>query len=135
MIKSKDSLRIDKWLWYARFFKNRTITAKIVSQGKVRLNGKRIVKPSITVKVGDGLTFQQGNFLRVIRVLELGYRRGPAVEAKSLYSNVKESFSVKEVIYSEKIPIDQAFSEKLSTPDKRQRRDRIRLKNLYSVDY
>ena len=84
MIKSKDSLRIDKWLWYARFFKNRTITAKIVSQGKVRLNGKRIVKPSITVKVGDGLTFQQGNFLRVIRVLELGHRRGPAVEAKIL---------------------------------------------------
>ena len=135
MIKSKDSLRIDKWLWYARFFKNRTTTAKIVSQGKVRLNGKRIVKPSMTVKKGDGLTFQQGNVLKVIRVLELGHRRGPAFEAKSLYSEVKESVSVNEVIYSENIPIDPAFIRELPTPDKRQRRDRVRLKNSYSVDY
>ena len=135
MIGSKHSQRIDKWLWYARFFKNRTKTAKIVLQEKVRLNGKRIVKPSMTVKKGDGLTFQQGNVLRVIRVLELGYRRGPAVEAKSLYSDVKEAVSVKEVIYSEKIPIDQVFIENLPSPDKRQRRDRIKVKNLYSVDY
>lgn len=135
MIKSKDSLRIDKWLWYARFFKNRTTTAKIVSQGKVRLNGKRIVKPSIIVKKGDCLTFQQGNTLRVVRVLSLGCKRGPAAEAKLLYNEVKEAIAVNEVIYSKKISINKTFNANLPFPDKRQRRERVRLKNLYSVDY
>ena len=135
MINSKNTLRIDKWLWYARFFKNRTTTAKIISQGKVRLNGKRIVKPSITVKKGDGLTFRQGNVLRVIQVLDLGNRRGPAVEAELLYNEIKEAIPVKEVIYSEKIHVNQFFIGMAPTPDKRQRRDRVSLKKLYSVDY
>ena len=135
MITAKDSLRIDKWLWYARFFKNRTTTAKIVSQGKVRLNGKRVVKPSVAVKRGDGLTFQQGNNLRVIRVLDLGYRRGPAIEAELLYHEIKEAIPVKEVIYSKKLSINHSYTNNLPKPDKRQRRSRISLKKLYSVDY
>ena len=135
MINSKNTLRIDKWLWYARFFKNRTTTAKIISQGKVRLNGKRIVKPSITVKKGDGLTFRQGNVLRVIQVLDLGNRRGPAVEAELLYNEIKEAIPVKELIYSEKINVNQSFISMDPTPDKRQRRDRVSLKKSYSVDY
>ena len=134
MTKFKDSIRVDKWLWYARFFKHRTTTAKIISQGKVRLNGKRIMKPSMALRKGDGLTFRQGDILRVVRVLDLGYRRGPAVEAELLYDEIKEAIAVKEVVYSEKILTNQSSSGKFSKPDKRQRRDSINLKKLYLVD-
>ena len=78
-------LRVDKWLWHARFFKTRTLAAKIVSGGHVRVNSDKISKPAHSIVVGDVLTFSQGNNIRVIEVLELGERRGPAPEAQTLY--------------------------------------------------
>ncbi|SPF78410.1 RNA-binding S4 domain-containing protein [Pseudoprimorskyibacter insulae] len=81
-------LRIDKWLWHARFFKTRSLAAKIVSGGHVRVNGNRIAKPAVTVGPGDVLTFAQANDVRVIRVLALGERRGPAPEARTLYDDL-----------------------------------------------
>ena len=78
-------LRVDKWLWHARFFKTRTLAAKIVSGGHVRLNSDKISKPAYSIVVGDVLTFAQGNHIRVIEVLALGERRGPAPEAQTLY--------------------------------------------------
>ena len=79
------TLRLDKWLWQARFFKTRTLAAKMVSLGQVRVNSARVTKPATAVKVGDGLTFAQGDAVRIIEILALGARRGPATEAQALY--------------------------------------------------
>lgn len=78
-------LRLDKWLWQARFFKSRTIAAEVIADGHVRVNGTRISRPGRDVSTGDTLTFPQNNRIRVIRVLSLGIRRGPAAEAQALY--------------------------------------------------
>ncbi|QHQ35582.1 RNA-binding S4 domain-containing protein [Algicella marina] len=79
------SLRIDKWLWHARFYKTRTLAAKVVSSGNVRLNAARISKPSTQVRPGDVLTFSWNDTVLVVEVKALGTRRGPAVEAQALY--------------------------------------------------
>ncbi|MCX8953131.1 RNA-binding S4 domain-containing protein [Ruegeria sp. NA] len=83
-------LRVDKWLWQARFFKTRSLAAKQVSGGHVRLNGNRVLKPAQAVAPGDVLTFSQGRIVRVIRVEKLGERRGPAPEAQTLYFDMTE---------------------------------------------
>ncbi|MEM9394082.1 MAG: RNA-binding S4 domain-containing protein [Pseudomonadota bacterium] len=80
--------RLDKWLWYARFFKTRSLASKIVSGGGVRVNGARVAKSASRVEPGDVLTFAQGNTIRVIRVEAPGARRGPAPEAQALYSDL-----------------------------------------------
>ena len=85
---SATTLRVDKWLWQARFFKTRTLAARVVGEGKVRVNAHRISKPARTVAPGDTLTFAQGKIIRVIRVVALGERRGPAPEAQALYEDL-----------------------------------------------
>ena len=80
--------RVDKWLWQARFFKTRTLAAKQVSAGHVRLNGTRVSKPAQTVAPEDVLTFPQGREVRVIRIIAIGDRRGPAPEAQALYEDL-----------------------------------------------
>lgn len=80
--------RIDKFLWFARFFKSRTLAASVVTGGKVRINGERCEKASTIVKVGDVLTFPAGPRVRVIKVKNGGERRGPATEAQSLYEDM-----------------------------------------------
>ncbi len=81
-------LRIDKWLWHARFFKTRSLAAKQVSEGKIRVNSTKISKPARSVGPGDVLTFPQGHTIRVVRVVALGARRGPAPEARALYEDL-----------------------------------------------
>lgn len=88
MEANSTSLRIDKWLWYARFFKTRSLAAKVVSSGVVRLNGVHVKKASVSVSVGDTLTFPKEKDIRVIRVEALGARRGPASEAQALYADL-----------------------------------------------
>lgn len=83
-----DSQRIDRWLWFARFFKSRTLAAKACDGRRVRVNRQVIAKASATLKVGDVLTFPQGRRIRVIKVLDLGQRRGPAAEAQTLYDDL-----------------------------------------------
>lgn len=78
-------LRLDKWLWQARFFKSRGLAAEAVEAGHVRVNGTRVTRPGRDVTTGDTLTFPQGNRIRLVRVLALGLRRGPAPEAQALY--------------------------------------------------
>lgn len=85
---SEDRIRIDKWLWQARFFKTRSLAAGIVSAGHLRLNGKRMSKPGHAVAAGDVLTFAQGGAIRVVRLLAPGHRRGPAPEARLLYEDL-----------------------------------------------
>ena len=88
MSEAKPGLRIDKWLWQARFFKTRSLAAKLVQSGKLRLNGDLISKPSRMVSEGDVLTFPKALDTRVIEVRALGKRRGPAPEAQGLYRDL-----------------------------------------------
>ena len=88
MSEAKPGLRIDKWLWQARLFKTRSLAAKLVQSGKLRLNGDLISKPSRMVSEGDVLTFPKALDTRVIEVRALGTRRGPAPEAQGLYRDL-----------------------------------------------
>ncbi|MEL7167172.1 MAG: RNA-binding S4 domain-containing protein [Pseudomonadota bacterium] len=85
MAEAPDKLRLDKWLWFARFFKTRSLCAARVAAGAVRINGTPVSKPSTTINVGDVLTFAIGDHVRVIEIAALGTRRGPAPEAQTLY--------------------------------------------------
>jgi ribosome-associated heat shock protein Hsp15 len=82
-------LRLDKWLWQARFFKSRTLASKLCNAGKVRIDGAEILKSHSTVRPGNVLTFPQGRHIRVVRIIDLGTRRGPAEEAQGLYEDLK----------------------------------------------
>lgn len=83
-------LRLDKWLWQARFFKTRGLAGTIATKGKVRVNRMVVTKPHYKVRPGDVLTFAQGDDIRVVRVVALGERRGPAPEARTLYEDIAE---------------------------------------------
>jgi ribosomal 50S subunit-recycling heat shock protein len=80
-----DRIRIDRWLWQARFFKTRGLAAATVESGRLRLNGQHCRKPGHAVGPGDTISFPQASVLRLIRVTACGTRRGPATEAQSLY--------------------------------------------------
>ncbi|MCB2095758.1 MAG: RNA-binding S4 domain-containing protein [Rhodobacteraceae bacterium] len=82
-------IRIDKWLWHARFFKTRSLAAAIVAKGGLRINGVKTTKPGHSVGPGDVLTFRQDRQVRVIRVLGCAARRGPAAEARQLYDDLE----------------------------------------------
>jgi ribosome-associated heat shock protein Hsp15 len=82
-------IRIDKWLWQARFFKTRSLAAGIVAKGHLRINGTKTSRPGHGVGPGDVLTFRQAQQIRVIRVVACGNRRGPATEARQLYDDLE----------------------------------------------
>ncbi len=84
----RPTIRLDKWLYYARFFKTRGKASEVVSAGHVRVNGQRAGKPSQSVGPGDTLTFPQARQIRVIRIEALGTRRGSAPEAQALYEDL-----------------------------------------------
>ena len=80
--------RLDKWLWFARVTKSRTLAAGAVSEGKIKVNRVKAEKPSQTIKVGDVITSRVHKNVRVLRVVALGERRGPASEAAGLYEDL-----------------------------------------------
>ncbi len=88
MSAPKPTLRLDKWLWQARFFKTRSLAAQIVGAGKVRVDGVPVSKPARAIAPGAVLTFPQARSIRVVQVLALGARRGPATEAQGLYEDL-----------------------------------------------
>ena len=83
-----DARRLDKWLWFARFFRSRTLASKLCAAGKIRIGGEIVRKAHYLVRAGDVLTFPQGPHIRVVRVLRIGDRRGPATEARTLYEDL-----------------------------------------------
>jgi ribosome-associated heat shock protein Hsp15 len=92
---TEDACRIDVWLWRARFFKTRSLAAHVVEEGGVRLLGGQarapVDKPSRLVRCGDVLTFAQGSKWVAVRVEAFGERRGPATEARALYSALNDT--------------------------------------------
>lgn len=83
------SLRIDKYLWFARLSKSRSAAQKLAEDGHIRLNGRRIERAHAPVRTGDLITFPHGEEgVRVVRVIQLPVRRGPAPEAQSCYDEL-----------------------------------------------
>ncbi|WP_062732222.1 RNA-binding S4 domain-containing protein [Sphingobium abikonense] len=82
------SLRIDKYLWFVRLSKSRSIAQKLAEDGHMRLNGRRIDRAHAPVRAGDLITFPHIGGVRVVRVLALPVRRGPAPEAQSCYEEL-----------------------------------------------
>ena len=120
-------MRIDKWLWFARFVKTRSLASKLVIDGRMRVNGAPTQKAHYAVKSGDVLTFPLGPHIRVIKVLDLGTRRGPAAEAQTLY----EDLDPPRKIESTTAP-PPAFEDRgagAGRPTKRDRRATERLKS------
>lgn len=80
--------RIDKWLWYARVVKSRSLAQKLVAAGHVRVNRDKVTAPSKSVRAGDVLTVSVARTVRILKVLAPGERRGPAPEAQLLYEDL-----------------------------------------------
>ena len=120
-------LRLDKWLWFARFVKTRSLATKLIIDGRMRVNGAPTHKAHYAVKVGDVLTFPLGSHIRVIKVVALGSRRGPAPEAQALY----EDLDPPRKIEGAAVP-SGAFEDRgagAGRPTKRDRRQTERLKS------
>lgn len=81
-------VRIDKWLWFARVVKTRTLAKKIVLAGKIRINGSKTSSPSVNLMVGDVLTITLSRRILVYRLIAIGSKRGPASEAQLLYEDL-----------------------------------------------
>ncbi len=81
-------MRLDKWLWQARFFKSRGLATRFIEKSRCRIDGRVVDKPHATVTPGMVLTFALGPRVRVVRIVALGERRGPAPEARALYDEI-----------------------------------------------
>jgi ribosome-associated heat shock protein Hsp15 len=117
MDEAAGKLRLDKWLWFARFFKTRSLAAKRVAAGDVRVDGDRVTKRSTSIQAGNVLTFAVGDNVRVIQIDAIGNRRGPAPEAQTLYTDL----SPPEAKPKNKHPVNPAYEGK-GRPTKRDRR-------------
>jgi len=115
-------MRIDKWLWAARFYKTRTLAAEEIDKGRVQINGQE-VKPARDVKAGDTLTLRQGPVLRVVIVKGLSMQRGAAPVAQLLYEETAESISSRlQAVEQRKLNNEPADSIEHGRPTKRDRR-------------
>ena len=120
-----DTVRIDKWLWAARFFRTRALAREAIKGGKVHLDGVR-VKPGRTLSPGDRLTIRRGDEEYIVTVDDLGDRRLSASLAAEKYTEAPESKARREAA-AEKRKLDrQARQERLRRPDKRERRQIVR---------
>ena len=127
MSESKDRVRIDKWLWAARFFKTRALAQAAVIAGKVRVHDER-VKPSKEVRAGDTLAVRVGEFEWSITVTALADRRGPAEEARKLYQESEESIARRLAQIADRKAAGGAAGERKGRPTKRERRMIIRFR-------
>lgn len=128
MDQTRDSdIRIDKWLWAARFFKTRSLAAEAVAGGKVKVNGER-VKAAKVVRRGDELRIHIGPYEHLIRVLGLSARRGPAAEAALLYQESAGSKAARDELAARLAAERRSFPREKGRPAKRARRELIRFK-------
>lgn len=88
MNEGGQALRLDKWLWHARFYRSRSLASRMCAERRIRCSGRLVTKAHHAVRPGDVLTFALGPHIRVVRVVDLGHRRGPAVEARALYEDL-----------------------------------------------
>lgn len=118
-------IRLDKWLWAARFFKTRSLAAEAVEGGKVHLNGNR-TKPGHVVRTGDELKIRRGPYEWIVVVHGVSLQRGPASEAQSLYEETEESKRNREALANELRFQGRIVSEIKGRPSKKARRSILR---------
>ncbi len=125
-MSDNENVRIDKWLWAARFFKTRSMASRAVSGGHVHLNDGR-VKPSRLVNIGDVLRIQRGETEFTVKVLQISERRGPAVVARTLYDESEESIEARQK-HSElgRLRAAEKMYGPIKRPNKRQRREIVK---------
>ena len=116
-------LRLDKWLWYARFFKTRVLASKAISNGRFRLDGDVMSKPHRQARCGQVLTFNQGTRIRTVRIQALGARRGSASEAALLYDDLTPVLLETGNTKTANMPAFEARQAGDGRPTKRQRRE------------
>ena len=87
----EERVRIDKWLWHARFYRSRALAQQAAASGLLRLNGARVEKPSAAVQPGDIVTLPRGRDVVAVQIQALAVRRGPFAEARKLYSVVESN--------------------------------------------
>lgn len=121
-------VRLDKWLWAARFFKTRALATEAVSGGHVHLNGAR-VKPARPVKIGDELTIRKGSQKFDVVIRNISERRGPAAQAQQLYEETPESVSRREASAEARRLAAADAPRPEGRPDKRDRRRIIRFRD------
>jgi ribosome-associated heat shock protein Hsp15 len=120
-VSTLQSLRIDKWLWAARFYKTRSLASDAVKTGKVLINGEK-AKPSKEISVGNTITIRQAIFTKTIEVLALSNRRGPATIAATLYQESPESVANRERLKEIQLAQPAIRRPGLGRPTKRERR-------------
>lgn len=121
----RTSVRVDKWLWAARFFKTRSLAAEAVSGGKVHLNGQRI-KPAKEVNPGDELHITRGNEELTVIVRALSHQRGPAKTATALYEETEASRAAREARCEMRRFTAEGMQAPAARPSKKDRRKIIR---------
>lgn len=122
-----ERVRLDKWLWAARFFKTRALAAEAIAGGKVQVNGDR-AKRARSLQPGDEIRVRQGPYEFVVVVRELSHRRGPAAQAAQLYEERPESRAAREAMAVQLRTLHAAFVPEKGRPTKRDRREIDRLK-------
>ena len=124
-----DKLRIDKWLWAARFYKTRSLATEEIDKGRVRINDLE-VKPAKEVKVGDTVALRQGPVTRTLVVQGISDKRGGAPQAQLLYEETEASVKLREQL-AEQQRLEPANSQEHGRPTKRDRRsiDKVSNKN------
>ncbi len=121
-----DALRLDRWLWCARFFKTRALATQAVTGGKVHLNGER-VKPAHMVRIGDRLRLTLQGVAAEFEVTGLPVRRGPAAEAQSQYVEMPDSIERRARFREQHRLADDSRPRPQERPDKRERRQLMRV--------
>ena len=124
----QEKLRVDKWLWYARFFKTRTLAAQQVTSGHLRVNSQPVRKAGYQIKVGDILTFPKEQDIRIIEIVALGDKRRGAPEAVLLYNDLDPPQPKRK---SDKEPVDGLRDQGAGRPTKKERRETDRLKSVF----
>ncbi len=118
-----DKMRIDKWLWAARFFKTRALATDELDRGRVQVNGQD-VKPARDIKPGDMVRLRQGTLVRTVQVRGLSMQRGPAPVAQLLYEETQESLLLKaSTLEHQRLNAEPARALEHGRPTKRDRRD------------
>jgi len=123
-----NKMRIDKWLWAARFFKTRSLAIEAIDSGKVLVNEER-VKPAKTIDVGNLIAIRLGPYTFVVEVLGLSDKRGPAPQAQKLYQETEESIKKREALTFERKAQAQIVERGEGRPTKKDRRDIERFKS------
>jgi ribosome-associated heat shock protein Hsp15 len=128
MDDAPEKVRLDKWLWAARFYKTRALASEAINGGHVHLNGNR-AKPARAVSIGDTLSIRKGEVEFIVEVRKLSERRGPAKEALLLYHESEQSRLKREAYAEQRRLLAASDPRPAKRPDKRERRRIVHFTN------